>query len=53
MDGSWSEEANKRFSELVSSRLKIHFIDNFRGKLYLRLVYKYLQIKAMYYLLNP
>lgn len=32
----WSEEANNRFSELVSSKLTIHFSDNFRGKLYLR-----------------
>lgn len=35
---NWSAEANKRFSELVSSsgKLVINFSDNIRGKLYLR-----------------
>lgn len=36
----WSTQANKRFRELVSSsnKLRIHFSDGIRGKLYIRLV---------------
>ena len=36
----WSTQANKRFRELVSSsnKLRMHFSDGIRGKLYIRLV---------------
>ena len=36
----WSTQANRRFRELVSSsnKLRIHFSDGIRGKLYIRLV---------------
>lgn len=40
MGESWSNEANKRFSEIVSAmgdKLTAQFKDNFRARLYLRL----------------